>query len=212
MDIKCAVCGEPWDQYGVAHGDIAPWQAVLFRKGSGCPCCCGKSTKQDHLVDHLQSVVFNSESPDDFDRLHDPEGKPPEWKRPDDIVRFECAGCGAKYMVNVDHEDKPENYDITRYWIPGKRWDSNHRTGLDDTTDEDAVTIGDGKYCCQCAGSCYECGTSIFNNSDLYSSCYDPGASFPHPDNARKTVCVDCFEALPSNFEALPTGDEEEEE
>lgn len=43
-DIYCAKCGEPWDAYGVRHGDMEPNEAEKFRRGQGCPCC-GFGTK-----------------------------------------------------------------------------------------------------------------------------------------------------------------------
>ena len=39
MDIRCAQCREPWDAYGVRHGDMEPGEATQFLKGEGCPCC-----------------------------------------------------------------------------------------------------------------------------------------------------------------------------
>jgi hypothetical protein len=38
-DIPCAKCREPWDAYGVRHGDMEPDEAKRFLKGEGCPCC-----------------------------------------------------------------------------------------------------------------------------------------------------------------------------
>ncbi len=39
-DIYCAKCGEPWDAYGVRHGeDMTPEEAGRFLAGEGCPCC-----------------------------------------------------------------------------------------------------------------------------------------------------------------------------
>ena len=38
-DILCAVCGEPWDAYGVYHGDMTPDEAERFLAGEGCPAC-----------------------------------------------------------------------------------------------------------------------------------------------------------------------------
>ena len=43
-DISCAVCGEPWDAYGVRHGDMEDDEAELFLAGKGCPAC-GFGTK-----------------------------------------------------------------------------------------------------------------------------------------------------------------------
>lgn len=38
-DIYCTVCGEPWDAYGVRHGDMPPAEARQFLAGQGCPSC-----------------------------------------------------------------------------------------------------------------------------------------------------------------------------
>ena len=43
-DIYCAKCGEPWDAYGVRHGDMEPLEARKFLASKGCPCC-GFGTK-----------------------------------------------------------------------------------------------------------------------------------------------------------------------
>jgi hypothetical protein len=40
MDIECALCGEPWDAYGVRHHlDMTREEAYLFLQGQGCPSC-----------------------------------------------------------------------------------------------------------------------------------------------------------------------------
>ena len=38
-DILCSVCGEPWDAYGVGHGDMTPDEKERFLAGRGCPAC-----------------------------------------------------------------------------------------------------------------------------------------------------------------------------
>lgn len=38
-DILCRMCGEPWEAYGVRHGDMEPAEARRFLAGEGCPCC-----------------------------------------------------------------------------------------------------------------------------------------------------------------------------
>lgn len=42
MNSHCLICNEPWDVYGIKHGDMKAWQADLFQLGHGCPCCKGK--------------------------------------------------------------------------------------------------------------------------------------------------------------------------
>lgn len=38
-DIFCAKCGEPWDAFGVRHGDMTISEAEKFMSGQGCPAC-----------------------------------------------------------------------------------------------------------------------------------------------------------------------------
>lgn len=38
-DVFCAKCSEPWDAYGVRHGDMTTEEAYKFRRGQGCPAC-----------------------------------------------------------------------------------------------------------------------------------------------------------------------------
>ena len=38
-DITCAKCGEPWDAYGLDHGDVEEGDGDKIRTGLGCPSC-----------------------------------------------------------------------------------------------------------------------------------------------------------------------------
>lgn len=46
-DLICNVCGEPWDTYGVLHGDMTKEEEIRFRKGYGCPCCSPQGEDQN---------------------------------------------------------------------------------------------------------------------------------------------------------------------
>ena len=39
VDVYCQVCNEPWDSYGVGHGDMEDWEREKFYGGQGCPAC-----------------------------------------------------------------------------------------------------------------------------------------------------------------------------
>lgn len=42
MDVRCAVCGEPWDIYYINHEmEEDDWDKEDFYNGKGCPCCKG---------------------------------------------------------------------------------------------------------------------------------------------------------------------------
>jgi len=42
VDVYCKRCGEPWDVYGVEHGDMDDHERRRFWAGEGCPSCFGK--------------------------------------------------------------------------------------------------------------------------------------------------------------------------
>ncbi len=55
MDRSCAKCGEPWDAYGIRHGDMTPEEAALFNQGKGCPHChFGYDTSRTPLADAIR--------------------------------------------------------------------------------------------------------------------------------------------------------------
>jgi len=50
MDIECALCGEPWDAWGVYHHeDMTQAEARRFLNGEGCPACKFGQDKQQVL-------------------------------------------------------------------------------------------------------------------------------------------------------------------
>jgi len=214
-DIKCAVCGEPWDMYGYPdNGDMKPWEYHLFRKGAGCPCCRGEAVhgakdKTDYMLEHVKSVVFESEDPDSFELMNYPNAPKPEWKRPDDVVLFECAGCDAKILRNVDFGEKS---DFAKYWAHpavDKNWYGHLREFSDEPDEKEDVLEVDGqKYCPACALVCdsFGCRNVIFRNNTsangtvLYGDTYDAGASFPNPLDEYHSgpICIHCLEATPT--------------
>jgi hypothetical protein len=67
-DIICRKCGEPWDAYGVFHGDMTPEERRRFLRGEGCPICdFGRKIKktkkeQEELTEEfLLSLLENLE-------------------------------------------------------------------------------------------------------------------------------------------------------
>src|SRR5580658_10140548 len=101
-DICCVVCGEPWDAYGVRHGDMLPWEAKLFKAGAGCPSCEGVLNGWE--PETLEDVENGDEDP--FERIAAAErvanGTKPEWKRPEDPIHWTCDGCGVQVITNLD--------------------------------------------------------------------------------------------------------------
>lgn len=56
MDTHCKVCDEPWDVYGLAHGDVKAWEADMIRIGIGCPACTGKGNKDYKPKEYLTTI------------------------------------------------------------------------------------------------------------------------------------------------------------
>jgi len=44
-DLICNRCGEPFDSYGVRHGDMTEEERERFLRGGGCPCCTKNKEK-----------------------------------------------------------------------------------------------------------------------------------------------------------------------
>lgn len=62
-DIYCAKCGEPWDAYGVYHGDMDEDEKSRFLSGAGCPCCrFGRKTGANDRGSVLQQFMRAAES------------------------------------------------------------------------------------------------------------------------------------------------------
>lgn len=210
-DIKCAICGEPWDAYGARHGDMAPWEFQLFKKGAGCPCCKGTAPAGvDATEAHLRSIIIDggTDDPHAFALVNNPDAPRPKWERPADKVLFECAGCGSKLVHDIDHPDTPENHDIAREWklVPEVSRIYYYKAKDWPTDPDELPEIEKQKYCPPCATTCGECGTPIFTSHEsqtgnvLFGDTYDPGASFQNPRDPYhgKSICITCLEAIPT--------------
>ncbi len=224
-DIRCAVCGEPWDAYGVRHGDMKPWEAVLFRAGAGCPACEGTSDR-DHTVEHMESLILDDadDDPDSFALTINPEAKRPKWTRPPDVVLWECAGCDSKIVGDVDWAPDSEFYrgwslrSANRDRYAQRDRHGNHIGRWSDDP-EDQFKIEGKNYCPACATTCDDCGKDVFcsnesaTDTQLCSDSYDPGMSFADPRDERSTICINCLEAIPTcSYCGEPLGDSVEYE
>ena len=68
MDVICAQCGEPWEYYGVNHGDFEQEDIEPFLRGECCPCCRnhpGRQTGQ-FFYDHFNSLIEASDDIEEF--------------------------------------------------------------------------------------------------------------------------------------------------
>lgn len=194
-DIRCVVCGEPWDAYGVRHGDMLPWEATLFRAGAGCPSCEGTPNgwKPEGIFD-----LANGDE-DEMVRLIAAErvadGTAPKWERPADPVHWTCDGCGVEVITDLDVCDPSE---ALEYRVPFKSkahgWYSSHpfnRHGDPEKTPAHTFEHG-AKVCEFCLEHCTECGCALSSHLELEQ--YDDGNSLQSPaDPYHSVVCEDCL-------------------
>lgn len=70
MDIKCVVCGEPWDYYHLRH-DAPPWVWKLFQAGAGCEGCEGDPKCQKCGTPKSEHVEHGhcDHSPEEHERM-----------------------------------------------------------------------------------------------------------------------------------------------
>ena len=190
MDIKCVVCKEPWDSYGVDNGDMLPWEAKLFRQGAGCPCCEGIGT---YTPPQTFADIENGDG-DPMERLSLYEQKTrPVWERPNPTILWTCEGCGVEVIRNPDNNE-------LEYHLPhkakGARWYSSHPYSRGEPEAEPShVFSKDGNnprpVCEFCHDHCYHCHADICGTID-YSDTYDEGNSFPY--ETYYAICIGCVE------------------
>jgi hypothetical protein len=208
-DVKCVVCGEPWDYYGVTHGDMEAWEADLFKKGAGCPCCEGIPPNGEHWEPESISDIENGDD-DPIIRLNawenSVEMKTPEWKKPEPKVFWQCDGCGVQVIGNPS---LPENHeDYLEYFLPNgaraRQWYHSHPFHRGEPEKNPAHVFADGSKVCEfCLNHCDQCGKEICSTLE-YGDTYDDGNSFPHPYYHDRAICVDCFETICTECNSFP--------
>jgi hypothetical protein len=187
MDIKCVVCGEPWDSYGVNHGDMLSWEAKLFKSGAGCPSCEGESNG------FVPSTLADTENGDEdpMDRIlardaHE-RGKAPKWERPEDPKHWECEGCGVQVRTDLDTNE-------IVYQCPFKSvaWYNAYQYERNGTPEkEPAHTFdGDTHVCEFCLERCYKCDAPL--SRAVTGDCYEDGYIWTVSGDYDRCYCSDC--------------------
>ena len=220
-DSLCSVCCEPWDSYGVKHGDIAPWEAKLFSEGAGCPSCKGVAPAGCNLEDaaeaHARSIIMGDDDGDEGIQalaVLDASVRP-AWKRPENPVIWECAGCGSQVCRDLDVTGveivRPRPYESFRPYVSGLVWnvvgqpsrlDEAHHPDEWEGLLQDTITEAkegsfaapgdrkiDGKpYCTSCAEFCDHCG-----DLTLSSEIQMPEGRYRRGEG----VCGSCYDEIP---------------
>jgi len=149
-NINCTVCGEPWDRYGLYHGDVSPGQADAILSGKGCPSCSGfhPETDADHGYDpgaiDDASIVFEqcvhcevaiTADVDDFTYQ--------QWKAGITRDLAETVGIGESYGTPLARNQ----------WIRSRDY-------------AEFIKVHGDTLCTQCAPTCDHCGEPIDKRND----------------------------------------------
>lgn len=195
MDIKCVVCGEPWDSYGVNHStDMLPWEAKLFKAGAGCPCCKGERPEKPFEPATLSDIENGDEDP--MLRIvaweNATSGKAPKWERPADPILWACEGCGVQVIKNQDSGE-------LEYHLPpkakGAQWYNSHPYYKGEPEAKPAFEFEGGPgntkrpVCEFCLDHCDHCGKEVCSTLE-YGDTYDHGNCAPH--ETWHVICMDC--------------------
>lgn len=210
-DTLCGVCAEPWDAWGVANGDMTPWEARLFLRGVGCPSCEGH---QPQGVDR-RLALFNGASSligrgfDDWEQAAAVEagtyGETGEtWTRPAPEVLWTCAVCEVSLCVDPDFDRKTAP-DLAYIWHGGKHihysYGGGYSYGLlmshEDPCGDPVhgpVLVGGTPCCPGCATTCDHCCKDIYADSSRVDI-YEEGGSVAIQEGMTVTeICGECLE------------------
>jgi hypothetical protein len=221
-DIYCVVCKEPWDAYGVNHGDMLAWEAKLFRQGAGCPCCKGE--RPDPLPPFEGLFDFDNGDGDPMDRVYARElaeqGNAPAWKEPEPTVLWTCGGCGVQVVRDESEcwlDGTTLKGEPIQYRVPAgakcRKWYHSHNFDRGEPTAEPAATLSGEPVCEFCLSHCDRCGANLCSHLD-YGDTYDEGNAFSHESHGYDSLfCVDCYSEICSEEEepeSEPVDDDED--
>ena len=180
MDVKCVKCGEPWDLWGLNHGDVIAWQADMIKQGRGCPVCLGAKKNELSLSDHFENeTALEGAELIESNKSYGPKS--------DYIEICHCEECGDKYSIDIN----TIYYDGNRKYINGL----SEKYYLDNSLDieffvkyESDWNKINGKLMCEHCFSqyteCDECG-GLFHVDETF-----------YLQNLNKTFCESCMEKV----------------
>lgn len=204
MDIKCVICGEPWDAYGVSHGDMKKWEAALFKLGAGCPRCEGVEPETSWHPETIMDIENGDEDPVIRLNLYEDRSTRPKWAPPEPKLLYKCDACGCQIMEDLAGED-PEACVFPR---GGQLHKLMKLERISDTDLRNPFKLGKNEeftVCPVCIEHCDESGCTKKLCSELSTDAYDGLASFPGGEcgqNWNDTFCIDHFEQHSSEMES----------
>lgn len=170
-DVFCAKCNEPWDRYGIEHGDVTPGEAMMILQGRGCPCCEGVASEDGDEMEALRSTADSWDGCpiEAINRMADNSHKPYDTAIPP-IILHTCEGCGIQeghdpedYIYNEWQrlvKGKGKAKEPSAFNVKGSRWQSWE---VDQLSFE---TINDATVCSRCCNTCDHCGEQFVDGAD----------------------------------------------
>lgn len=163
-DISCAVCGEPYESCGVYEAmDMEIWEAKLFLKGYGCPCCKGKppehadgeQLEMQFMRSCLDEANFDGEPIGRILEMDESLSKKRPWVKPDPVI-ITCAKCGFKDIEDLVYKGENEHRRWYDQATPANAITAYGRATLHATKAiivNDAGVVEDYKTCGVCEGT-----------------------------------------------------------
>ena len=105
-DVICRVCGEPWDFYGIMHGDVTPEEAQDILNGRGCPSCKGKPPQPKTETEYVLGC--------NYDFCHELDGDCKKCYR-DYLERFKERHGKPKTLEWIRSIDEGTDLDATAF-------------------------------------------------------------------------------------------------
>lgn len=199
MDVKCLVCGEPWDYWGLYHGDVQAWEADAIKKGLGCPHCEGNPPEGGYEPENLSDFEYGDE--DCISRIY---AQPPDgaYEPPQAEILQVCIGCGVQRIRDRAAEvyDGSRREPVYAWYAPAGsdalRWQVEWKLSCEDPGAPMADFHGLGPACAHCCDECADCDAIIathcqgaFASLDGEGEGYLPEGHY-HTSDLR---CLDCY-------------------
>lgn len=179
-NTHCAICNEPWDVYGLAHGDVAAWEADMIKEGKGCPSCKG----------------FNEAT----------GIQNPEYKKPNPLEKFQCTCCQKTISIDQDEiryngVDKEYDEELATFHTDSsnnKVCDSCYEQYYSRCDKCNAVVHQDDSNYFQSLDTygvtlCEECTDQVGTCDKCGSTCWS--SELKHFEEANKHLCDTCYDS-----------------
>lgn len=204
-DVRCLVCGEFWNYWGLYHGELMAWETDALREGRGCPACHGHSD-ESYQPTRLSDYEWGDE--DLLSRVYArPGGK---YEPPPVEVLETCIGCGIQRVRDFSAEvyNGSHREPVYDWFAPvgsdADRWQVEHKLSCYDPSEPMARFHDMGPACAHCCDECADCDTVIAtHHHGAFASLDGVGEGYLPEDcySMNELRCLDCYCAYESEWE-----------